>query len=200
MLNKTNIEKSLILLGERLEIDEFEPIEIIVCGGSALIVMNLIKRETTKDVDMVGFLKKDSKGKYIVEECLVIPATMKKAINQIAKDLGLEENWLNADPTRLLKFGGLPDGLIGRLQAKKYGKVLTVHFISRIDQIYFKLYAAADSGPGRHVDDLIDLKPTDDELFNASNWAMMQDNSEGFKKILKDMLEKLGYGKITERI
>ena len=199
MLNKSNIENSLVLLGKRLEIEKLEPIEIIVCGGSALIIMDLIKRTFTKDVDMVGFLKKNANGDYAVEECAVLPAKMAEVIKQISKDLGLEENWLNSGPAGLVRFG-LPAGFIDRLYAKQYSSVLTVHFISRVDQIFFKLYAAVDSGPGRHIDDLMDLKPTAEELFNAATWAVTQDSSDGFKIVLKDMLEKIGYGKVAERI
>ena len=56
-------------------------------------------------------------------------------------------------PADLLKYG-LPEGFKERLQTKIYGQELTVHYISRVDQIHFKVYASVDSGPGRHVDDL----------------------------------------------
>ena len=55
----------------------------------------------------------------------------------MASDLGLDANWLNDDPADLLKYG-LPEGFKERLQTKIYGQELTVHYISRVDQIHFE--------------------------------------------------------------
>ena len=66
------------------------------------------------------------------------------AIDAVApRDLGLEPNWLNPGPTGLLVHG-LPEGFADRLTARDLGKALRVSFASRIDQVFLKLYAAAD--------------------------------------------------------
>ncbi len=200
MLNNRDIEKSLILLGKRLEIEGNEIFNIVVCGGSALIITGLITgRMFTKDVDLVGLGYKDLTGKLQVRECRELPKTLEKAVRQVARDLGLEDNWLNTDPTSLVRFG-LPDGFTERLQLKTYGKLLNVYFTGRTDQIFFKLYAAVDQGPGKHVDDLRELSPADEEIESAAKWAMKHDVSENFRNILKDMLRKLGYDQVAERI
>ncbi len=94
---------------------------------------------------------------------------------------------------------GLPAGLAERLQFQRYGAHLTVHFIGRVDQIHFKLYAAADRG-GYHIEDLRALDPTPDEIETAARWAMTHDVSEGFVMVLKDLLRSLGYAESADRL
>ncbi|MBU2574669.1 MAG: hypothetical protein KKH28_11395 [Elusimicrobia bacterium] len=60
--------------------------------------------------------------------------------------------------------------------------------------------AAADTGPGKHVNDLLALKPAEREIEAAAKWVLAQDVSAHFRFILKDMLQKLGYGKVSDRI
>ena len=93
----------------------------------------------------------------------------------------------------------MPVGFEKRLVGRRYGKYLTIYFISRLDQIHFKLYAALDRA-GYHVDDLFALKPTKQEMEMAARWVLTQDVSEGFKVILKDFLRKKGYDDIAQRI
>jgi hypothetical protein len=71
--------------------------------------------------------------------------------------------------------------------------------MGRYDQIHFKLYAAVDQGAGKHLDDLLALKPTSDELENAARWTMTHDVSEGFKQNLKSLLNYLGFKDVAER-
>ena len=73
-------------------------------------------------------------------------------------------------------------------------------FIGRLDQICFKVFAAADAGPGRHLEDLRELKPTSGEMEIAARWVMQQDPSEGFRSMLKEMLRKIGYEQASERL
>ncbi len=200
VFNIKSINRALFLLGERLEIESSEPLNIIVCGGSALIITGLIKKRIfTKDIDIVGIGYKTPDRKFLVKECKNLPEPLGKVVKQVAGDLGLEEKWINTGPTELVKFG-LPEGFTDRFHSRKYSNVLTVHFIGRVDQIYFKLYAAVDQGAGKHVDDLIEMNPTEIEIEGAAKWAMTHDTSEGFRQVLIDMLRKVGYGKIAERI
>jgi hypothetical protein len=85
------------------------------------------------------------------------------------------------------------------LVKKRYGEYLTIYFISRIDQIHFKLYAAVDRGE-YHVQDLHTLEPTREEIERAAKWVITQDVSDVFKLLLKDFLEVQGYGTVAERI
>lgn len=183
-------------LAIRLEENEAEPVELVVCGGSALIMMGAVAR-TTKDVDVLALARAG-----ILESPDPLPDTLRQAAAEVAEDLGLPGDWLNNGPSRgeggLFQMG-LPAGLCQRLHPKSYGPFLTVHLIHRLDQIHFKLYAAADRG-GYHVADLQALHPTTDELVQAARWTMTHDVSDGFAMVLKDMLRKLGYGEVAERL
>ena len=94
---------------------------------------------------------------------------------------------------------GLPDGFEKRLVKRVYGQYLTIYYISRIDQIHFKLYAAVDRGD-YHVQDLFALRPMEDEMEMAAKWVITQDVSDVFKSLLKDFLEVHHYGAVAERI
>jgi hypothetical protein len=110
----------------------------------------------------------------------------------------LPKNWLNLGPAPQVE-SGLPEGFERRLVGRQYGKYLTIYFIGRIDQIHFKLYAAVDRDE-YHVQDLSALRPTEDEMETAAKWTLAQDVSEAFKSLLKEFLERQGYGDIAKRV
>ena len=170
----------------------------VICVGSALIAMSLRQR-TTRDMDVVALLS--AAQEPISPDPL--PDFLLRAADQVARDLGLFEGWLNNGPSRgeggLFQMG-LPEGLAGRLTEKKYGPRLAIYFIGRLDQIHFKLYAAADQRDGTHLNDLKALHPTAAELEAAARWAMTHDVSEGFKMVLKELLTQLGHESVAERI
>ena len=173
-----------------------QKISLVVCGGTALFVLDLINR-TTKDVDVLGELT-IKKGKMEVKDLKKFPEWFSKSAKTVARDYNLPEDWINLGPASQLKTG-LPNGFVGRLTRKKYGNFLTVYYISRIDQIFFKLYASLDQG-GYHTDDLFALNPSKQEIRSASEWVLTQDVSEGFLVILKDFLKKFNYSDLSNEI
>jgi hypothetical protein len=195
-LDREALDKALESLAYRLRENRADPIEIVVCGGSALILTGMVPR-TTKDVDIVALA---TSGILLSPDPL--PEDLRKAAAEAAEDMGLPDNWLNNGPSRgeggLFQMG-LPGGLAERLYAQRYGSHLTVHFIDRLDQIHFKLYAAADRG-GYHIEDLNALNPNPDEIEAAARWAMSHDVSEGFAMVLKGLLRKLGYADTADRL
>jgi len=195
-LNNRGLDRALELLSIRLKQNGAKPVEIVVCGGSALILTGLVPR-VTKDVDVLA-LSKD--GHLLSPDPL--PESIVRAAKEVAEDLGLIHNWLNNGPSRgeggLFQMG-LPEGCEERLLSRAFGDHLTVHFIDRYDQVYFKLYAAVDRG-GYHVEDLLALSPDLDEIEAAARWAMTHDVSEGFALILKEMLRSLGYETVANRL
>ena len=197
-ISHDNIDQALSLLAGRLDLAQTDPVRLVICGGSALIAMSL-RRRTTRDMDVVALLS--AAQEPISPDPL--PDFLLRAADQVARDLGLFEGWLNNGPSRgeggLFQMG-LPEGLVGRLTEKEYGPRLAIYFIGRLDQIHFKLYAAADQRDGTHLNDLKALHPTAAELEAASRWAMTHDVSEGFKMVLKELLTQLGHESVAERI
>ncbi|MBA4147544.1 MAG: hypothetical protein H0X66_05465 [Verrucomicrobia bacterium] len=167
--------------------------------GSALVALGFRTR-TTKDVDIVALM--ESGGELTSPDPL--PEFLTKAAAQVARDLGLFDDWLNNGPSQgeggLFQMG-LPVGFPERLVARSYGPRLTVYFIGSLDQIYFKLYAAVDQGGDpTHVADLQSLTPTETELEAAARWTMTHDTSDGFKSVMQELLKEMGYGSVAKNI
>jgi len=160
-------------------------LEIVVIGGSALTALGLVKR-ATRDVDLLAIA---DNGELRLAEPL--PQALLAARAAVAADFGLAENWLNAGPTDLLKWG-LPEAFMSRVITRSYGTALIVHFAGRFDQIHFKLFAMVDQGGGRHEADLRALNPTQDELTAAARWSITQDPSPGYRTVLVGALRVLG--------
>ncbi len=190
--DQSKLNEALSLLSHRISISGDDPIEIVVCGGSALITTRLVSR-TTKDVDIVAL--KNSEGLYDPDP---MPSYLIDAATVVAKTLNLPEDWINTGPSDLFRMG-LPEGFEERLIEETFGSHLKVHFISRRDQIHFKLYASVDRG-GYHIDDLLQLEPTEDEIIEAAQWSQTHDVSEGYSMLLKSLLEQLGYADAASRI
>lgn len=197
MYNKRTLEKALFLLSEKLKFKGKHSYILFVCGGLSLLFQNIIARPT-KDVDIIA-LGESIDNNIKLKSAKPFPQELEKLSREVADDLQLEINWLNPGPTDLLKFG-LPENFINRCIKKKYNEKLTVFFTERYDQIHFKLFAAVDQGPGKHLQDLMQLNPNQDEIFAASKWALTQDCSFGFKKILIEMLNEIGFKDVAERI
>lgn len=190
------IDKIFMALDRQIGLHGRMPIGLVVCGGTALAALGLVVR-TTKDVDILGVVVEPENGPRI-QELKRFPEWLVEAAKAVERDFDLPENWLNLGPASQVELG-LPEGLEKRLVRRNYGQYLTIYFISRIDQIYFKLYAAVDRND-YHVQDLLALKSTEAEIEKAAKWAITQDVSEGFKLILKDFLKRKGYEAIAERI
>ena len=191
-LNQENLEVILQLLGERLTLVSPEKNwNLVVCGGAALAVLNLVQR-TTKDIDVIGQFIEDR------IEYAGFDTKFKEQMSIIAELFNLPIDWINTGPESFIR-SGLPPGLLKRLTLKKYGKNLNIGFISRHDQIFFKLYASIDRG-GYHVDDLIKLKPTEKELLYACKWVCEQDTSEVFAALLQSMLKQIGFKDVAGKL
>ena len=193
--NKEEIDRMLSALGEQLAAAKSEPLDLLVCGGSALHALHLVKR-TTKDVDVVARVFR-SAAEPMVRPDPFSPA-LTAAIEKVARDFSLTADWFNPGPASALDFG-LPVGVLDRAEVSHYGPFLTVRFFSRYDQIHFKLYAAVDQG-GKHYEDLLALKPTAEELLAAAKWSMTHDVSESYKGELKRILTEMGHKDVAERI
>jgi hypothetical protein len=178
------IDPLLAALADQLQVLGSQ-VEIVVIGGSALSALGLVRR-ATRDVDLLAIAEN---GELRLAEPL--PQVLLVARAAVAADFGLAEDWLNAGPTDLLKWG-LPEGFMNRVVTRSYGAALVVYFANRFDQIHFKLFAMVDQGGGRHETDLRALSPTPGELGAAARWSVPQDPSPGYRTVLADALRTLG--------
>lgn len=155
--------------------------EIVAIGGGGLLLLGIIERPT-KDLDALAIV---DDGEYVVARPL--PAQLVEAVTETAIAHDLAVDWLNPGPTDQLRFG-LPAGFRGRTIRQVFGG-LTLYLASRYDQICFKLYAAVDGGRrSKHIADLLDLDPGDDELRDASEWVKTQDASDVFPELVDQCL------------
>jgi hypothetical protein len=162
--------------------------ELCVIGGAALAMLGLVERPT-KDIDVVA-LAESSAGTVRIRSANPLPAELAEAVAEVSRQMGVEAGWLNCGPSGLVDWG-LPDGFEARLVVRDYGAFLRIHFASRLDQICFKTYAAADVA-GRHLTDLLALAPSAAEMDFAFRWVVQQDPSSGFGtqlELLADYME-----------
>jgi hypothetical protein len=196
-LNASSLEQALGMLASQMDLANTPPIRLVVCGGASLIATKVIAR-STKDVDIVALRSMD--GSLMAP--VPLPEFLLQAASVVARNLGLDARWLNNGPSQdeggLFQMG-LPAGFAERLTERVYGPRLTVYFIGRQDQVFFKVFSAADRG-GVDLGDLAALRPTADEMEEAARWAMTIDVSEGYRMLLQDLLRNIGYESVAARI
>lgn len=197
-LDTKSVDVILSALGEQLGRSSGDIIELVVCGGSALASMGFVDR-TTRDVDVLALAKTGQAGILTLTSAQPLPDVIVSSAHIVARDMELEEGWLNSGPTDLLREG-LPEGLVSRLHSRRYGERLVVHFIDRFDQICLKAFAVIDNNAAKHLDDLRKLQPTDDEMLNAARWCLTRDASEVFPALVRSFLEKVGYPDVARKL
>ncbi len=147
----------------------------IAIGGAALIVMDILTRET-KDIDCID--------PEIIEE-------VKEAAREFAEnnlDLNLDsENWLNNGPILIIK--NLPEGWRLRVQEIYKGAAITMMTLGREDLLKTKLFALVDRGID--LKDCLALNPTEDELVNSIAWVTEQDANPNWPEHVENVLEDL---------
>ena len=111
-LSGEQLDLALRSLAIRLKENRAESIELVVCGGTALILTGLVKR-TTQDVDVVALMRE---GALCSPE--PFPPSLLRSAHEVAEDLNLPSDWLNNHPSHdeggLFQMG-LPAGFAERL-------------------------------------------------------------------------------------
>jgi len=182
---------ALRAVGEILEA-EGECVAIVVVGGTALNLLGVVDR-VTHDVDIIAVgYPPDASKPAIREPPAQLPRALDRAARLVAKNLGLDSDWINTGPALQWKQG-LPDGLADRVQWRLYAN-LHVGVVDRHDLVFLKLYAAADAtGPASvHYQDLVALHPTVGELQDARAWVLTQDGSPDFHRVVEKVIEHVG--------
>lgn len=162
------INEALEALGATLAIRGLS-VNLVIIGGGNLVYAGLVTRTVTRDLDVVGRLEAG-----VVVKLAPMPQPLAQAILDVARQFDLAPDWINTGPMSLLD-NGLLHGFVDHLEREDYAGALTVWFADRRDIIALKLYAAAnpnrdDPNPGRHVQDLIDLEATAEELGFGRSW------------------------------
>lgn len=180
------IHDALQRVGELLAADG-DPLAIVILGGAALNLLHIVERPTV-DVDILAFATPDAGNAPRAESMqpppVPVPERLRRAAEQVARDLGLPADWLNTGPALQWRTG-LPPGLAARVDWRQFAG-LWVGLVDRRDLIFFKLFAAADAvGPQSvHFQDLLRLRPTAAELSDAATWVRTQDAAEEFARVL----------------
>ncbi len=192
-LEPAGLDAALQALGEILEY-RGSPYEVVLVGGANLVLQGIISRPT-KDGDLVGIRLDDGQ----VVKLGALPGPLAEAVRDVARALGLAADWLNIGPADLIDLG-LPDGFEERLRPRRYG-ALTVWLAGRLDMICFKLYASADQWPthGRHLQDLLALRPAAEETEAAAAWCTTHDPSPAFGALLQAVVSLLAEEARDER-
>jgi hypothetical protein len=188
-ITSDRLQKALSLLGELVVLRGYPAQRFVVCGGSSLLALRLVSRTTTQDVDVLARIED---GNLVTPRPL--PDWLLAMAAEVGRQLALPEGWFNDRVAEETLFScGLPEGIQNRLTLRYYGPGLLIGYISRRDQIFFKLHAAVDRDGGRHLQDLMDLQPTAEELRDAAQWAQTQDPSEGFLYNLRVLMKEIAH-------
>lgn len=182
-----SLEKALLMVGELLHADG-ESASVVIIGGAALNLLGIVRR-TTRDVDVVA-MSSEPAGGQLFRPPQPFPEPLERAIATVARDLGLPANWLNGGPASQWDVG-LMDGFGERLHWKSYAS-LHVGIADRYDLIHFKLEASADqpaSDNNRHLDDLLMLHASDEELGAAAAWVKAKNAGPEYHAIVDKVCE-----------
>lgn len=109
------IETALQRVGELLAFAG-QRYAVVVIGGAALNLLGIVDRPTA-DVDVLAFRV----GPDLQKPPEPIPSPLADAIAIVARDLALDDHWMNTGPA-LQWQQGLPNGLGGRLEWRHYGQ------------------------------------------------------------------------------
>ena len=166
----------------------------MVLGGAAISLQGIVDRATS-DVDILAFTVDGRPGTALCPPPSELPAELRRAAGSVARDRGLDADWLNSVAALQWKQG-LPEGLSSRLHWTHFGPAtlplvgLDVGLVDRSDLVTFKLYAAADHATTRsvHYRDLLALAPSFTQLEAAAEWVKSQNASPDYLKVVDDLV------------
>jgi hypothetical protein len=175
------LANALRALGALLEADGHTEY-LVVVGGVAMNLRGFHSRGTS-DVDVIA---RGTPPMLFTAEPL--PDVLQAGIRRVARDFGLDDDWMNTVVAKQW-HGGMPPGLAEDLEWHQFG-ALHVGVPGREAMTALKLFAAIDQGPRSvHMQDLLRLGPTEEELARAAEWVTSQDASEAFHAQIPQVVE-----------
>ena len=173
MLSETLIKKALNRLSELLlEVDESRT--LLLVGGAALQLLGFNHKKVTTDVDNL----------------LPMDDLLKKCAVAIAKEMNLNENWLNSSSSSFAQ-----KGIDYSINAKTVldTKSLTVKIVSLENFIELKVRAQLDRG--FDLDDIVVLKPTKEQLKIIKDNLLREGNHHAhvIEEDFREIYIRLGY-------
>jgi len=183
-MSPLDIERFLYAIGEQLARVDAR-YAIVIVGGAALSLQRVVQR-TTNDVDVIAIADAST---HLIRRPDPLPDVLTGAIARVTRDFNLRPDWMNTVVAQQWR-AGLPPGFGDRVEWRTYGG-LAVGIASRIDLIFLKLFAVADTrGPDtHHYPDLIALRPSDPELDAAAVWVATQDVSPAWPDTVRKVVE-----------
>ncbi len=160
--------------------------QLFVCGSMAFMMLDLIARNRTQDVDCAGFVFGAENSRKI--ERPVVERPLRDAIRRVARAYSIAENWLSFQ-SRILLENGLPEGLESRLKEKHYGSRLTVLIASKLDMVFFRLKASIMRE--KDIQDLIEMQPTEEEFEWAGGLCVEQGDA---REQVENVIERIRRG------
>jgi len=89
--DQKDVEIILSALGQQLEGLLEKPIELLVCGGSALNILGLVRR-ATKDVDILAYIERNEKGEAFLIKAASLTPELVMAAKKVARDFNLPDD------------------------------------------------------------------------------------------------------------
>lgn len=174
-------------VGDHLAAEGLE-VSIVVVGGASLNLLGIVER-STHDVDVIARASGVGGAEPVqLHPGKPLPLELDRAVRKVARDYSLQENRLNSEVASQWSQG-LPPTLPRDIEWRKFG-ALDVGLVGRRTLIALKLFAAVDRGPKSvHLQDLLALAPTREELDEAAEWVVTQDASPLFPHLVADVIE-----------
>lgn len=206
-LGRQALDYYLHALGDELALAS-ETAGILVVGGAALV----LRGETTRQTGDVDVLAEGRGDEWMLPRPFSAP--LQAAIGRVAASFPdqLDSEWVNAAVAKDWESRwpeGLPPGL-DAIEWRAYGP-LAVGLAGRETLIPMKVHAVLDRGTDptfdaqlrvtggtvrltgydrRHLDDLVALAPTDDELEAAAAWVRSQDGGD-IEPLIQAVLDRV---------
>ena len=184
-------DHALTLLGEVLASRSAAPCHLIVCGGAALLASGTVSR-VTRDVDVLA-TRGEVDGE--ISQAWPMPSGLKEAVADVATELRLPANWLNASTSLLIgSLDALPAKVWESLMERTYGPCLRISYVGRSGQILLKFQAAVGRREDRDIDDLKALAPDAEACQHAVRWLRQSGIDAAGEQRLNQILTILGHG------